>query len=230
MRILIATAIGASLAFAPLTQKPTPRRAGVERQTTGAVVDGKPIFESLAILIYLGETHGVDKGLYPPPGLERAEVLQWMVWSTATLVSALLRVMQNKSDRFPAEEHNENAAAAGLRELSDLFGILDRALEGKEYLCGGRFTLADLAVVAFLPMASRFGADTNPHKNIVAWSGRCMSRRHAETQASAIRSRDLFSPFLPTRCGYRIRGIQQRLHDGRNRHGHGQGWSKLLVD
>jgi aldose 1-epimerase len=43
MRILIATAIGASLAFAPLTQKPAPRHAGVERQTTAASVDGKTV-------------------------------------------------------------------------------------------------------------------------------------------------------------------------------------------
>jgi len=27
------------------------------------VVDGTPIFESTAILLYLGETYGVDKGL-----------------------------------------------------------------------------------------------------------------------------------------------------------------------
>ena len=31
------------------------------------VVDGTPIFESTAILIYLGETYGVEKGLYPAP-------------------------------------------------------------------------------------------------------------------------------------------------------------------
>ncbi len=43
MRILIAAALGASLAFTPLAQKTPARRAGVERQTTAALVDGKPI-------------------------------------------------------------------------------------------------------------------------------------------------------------------------------------------
>ena len=35
------------------------------------VGDGTPIFESLAILLHLGETYGVEKGLFPAPGLER---------------------------------------------------------------------------------------------------------------------------------------------------------------
>ncbi|MCC6559229.1 MAG: glutathione S-transferase family protein [Polyangiaceae bacterium] len=140
------------------------------------VVDGLPVFESLAILLYLGETYGVDKGLYPAPGLERADALRWMAWSTASLTEALVRVLRNKSERFPAEERNEKAAESGARELQNLFGILDRALEGKEYLVGGRFTLADLAVASFLPMATRLGVDINPYKNVVAWSGRCMTR------------------------------------------------------
>jgi glutathione S-transferase len=140
------------------------------------VVDGTPIFESMAILVYLGETYGVEKGLYPPPGLERAEALKWMAWSSATMTDVLSRILRNRADRIPAEEKNEKAAEAAIRELHELLAILDKALEGKEYLVGGRFTLADLAVVSFLPLAARFGVDTGPYKNVTAWSGRCMSR------------------------------------------------------
>ena len=43
MRILIATAVAASLAVTALPQKPTPVRASVTRKTTAALVDGKPI-------------------------------------------------------------------------------------------------------------------------------------------------------------------------------------------
>jgi glutathione S-transferase len=39
------------------------------------VDDGTPIFESLAILIYLGERYGVEKGLFPPGWAERGEAL-----------------------------------------------------------------------------------------------------------------------------------------------------------
>jgi aldose 1-epimerase len=43
MRILIASAVAASFAVVPLSQKSPPRRGGVERHTTAALVDGKPI-------------------------------------------------------------------------------------------------------------------------------------------------------------------------------------------
>jgi glutathione S-transferase len=55
------------------------------------VVDGVPIFESTAILLYLGETYGVDKGLYPPPGLKRAETLKWVIWANVGFFSPMNR-------------------------------------------------------------------------------------------------------------------------------------------
>ena len=140
------------------------------------VVDGTPIFESLAILLYLGERYGVDKGLFPELGLARAEAFKWMVWSGITLLDAGGRMLRNTSDRFPADQRNEKAAAAAKQELGELLGILDRALEGKEYLVDGKFSFADLAIAAYMPFLSRIGGDLNPYKNIQAWVARCTMR------------------------------------------------------
>jgi glutathione S-transferase len=140
------------------------------------VDDGIPIFESLAMLIYLGERYGVEKGLYPKPSLERAETLKWMCWCTASLIEAASRLLRNTSDRFPADEKNEKAGASAKREIGELLALLDHALEGKEYLVGSRFSFADLSIVALLPFAARIGADLNPFKNVNAWSARCMQR------------------------------------------------------
>ncbi|MFO0759752.1 MAG: glutathione S-transferase family protein [Byssovorax sp.] len=140
------------------------------------VDSGTPIFESLAILLHLGETYGVEKGLFPVPGLERAEVFKWMAWGTASLVEAGGRLLRNTSDRFPAEERNAKAAERAKQELGDLMAIVDKALEGKEYLVGGRFSFADLAVVGFVPFLSRIGADLGSLKNVQACAGRCMAR------------------------------------------------------
>ena len=49
------------------------------------VVDGHPIFESLAQLLHLGETFGVEKGLFPEPGVERAEAFKWMCWVSVSV-------------------------------------------------------------------------------------------------------------------------------------------------
>jgi len=140
------------------------------------VEDGVAIFESLAILIYLGERYGVDKGLFPKPGMERAESLTWLVWAQVTLADAGGRIMRNTSERFHEDERNAKAGATAGKELHDALGIVERALEGKEYLVGGKFSYADLAIAGYVPFFARIGADLSPFKNIQAWIGRCTAR------------------------------------------------------
>jgi glutathione S-transferase len=140
------------------------------------VEDGLPIFESLAILIYLGEKYGVEKGLYPALGPQRAEALKWMAWSSVTLSEALGRIIRNTNDRFPAELRNEKAGEAAKKELLELWQIVDRTLEGKDHLVGDHFTLADLAVSSSAMATARFGVDLSSLKNVQRWSGRANSR------------------------------------------------------
>jgi glutathione S-transferase len=140
------------------------------------VEDGLVLFESLAILIYLGEKYGVEKGLYPALGPERGETLKWMVWGQATLLDTAGRILRNTSERFPPEQRNARALDAARAEIVEQLGMLDRALEGKEYLVGKDFGFADLALVAYTPFLARIGVDMGPFKNIQAWMGRCMAR------------------------------------------------------
>jgi glutathione S-transferase len=140
------------------------------------VEDGVAIYESLAILIYLGERYGVDKGLFPKPGMERAESLTWLVWAQVTLAEAGGRIMRNTSERFPEDERNAKAAEAAKNDLHAALAIVERALEGKEYLVGGKFSYADLAIAGYVPFFARIGADLSPFKNIQAWIGRCTAR------------------------------------------------------
>jgi glutathione S-transferase len=140
------------------------------------VDDGTPIFESLAILIHLGEKYGVEKGLYPAASQARAEALKWMVWCTASLFEPVGRLLRNTSERFPADERNPKAAEGAKKEIAEMLGILDRQLAGRDYLVGDAFSLVDLSIVAFLPFLMRIGVDLNPYANINAWSGRCMQR------------------------------------------------------
>lgn len=140
------------------------------------VVDGRPIFESLAILIYLGETYGVEAGLYPPPGVERAECLKWMVWATASLLEAIQRYVANSSEHVPEEQRNARAAAIAREDLERMLGILDATLANQTYLVGERFTLADLAVCGFVPYLQFVSYDISHHGHITPWVQRCFSR------------------------------------------------------
>ncbi len=140
------------------------------------VADGAPIFESLAILLYLGERYGVERGLFPEAGAERAAVVTWMCWAQVSLAEAATRVLRNTSDRVPADERNEKAAAAALKELHELLSIVDRALEGKEYLVGAAFSFADLAITGYASFFAYLGVDVSKLANVQAWFKRCTTR------------------------------------------------------
>jgi glutathione S-transferase len=140
------------------------------------VVDGTPIFESTAILLYLGETYGVEKGLYPPPGLERAETLKWVIWAGAGLLDPVSRWVRNTASYIPAEQHNVKAAEAGKKDVGSAMQVLDNALAGKSYLVNDRFSLADLAVSSYFGWLRFMGYDDSGFKNVKAWADRCLGR------------------------------------------------------
>jgi glutathione S-transferase len=140
------------------------------------VADGVPIFESLAQILWLAETYGVDKGLYPAHGPARAELLKWICWGSVSFYEAMVRLLRNTSERFPAEEKSAAAAEGAKKEIDGYLAILDAHLAGKEWLGGSAFSLADVALGAFFPMLGRLGVDTSKHANVTAWSGRCLGR------------------------------------------------------
>jgi len=140
------------------------------------VHNGTPIFESVAILIHLGETFGVEKKLFPPPGLQRAEALKWLVWCNVTLGEALSRYQHNTVSRIPAEEHNETAAQRARRDVEKGLRILDEALRGKTWLVGDRFSLVDLHLSGWASWIGMCGFDLKPFSSIEAWTKRCSER------------------------------------------------------
>jgi glutathione S-transferase len=140
------------------------------------VVDGTPIFESTAILLYLGETFGVDKGLYPPPGLKRAETLKWIIWANVGFFDPMNRWVRNTAGYIPAEQHNAKAAEVAKNDLGAAMQILDTALVGKSYLVDDTFSLADLAASSYLGWLAFVGYNYSPFKNVKAWGDRCLGR------------------------------------------------------
>ncbi len=163
-----------------IQKKETKAPAFLKLNPNGAVpllvVDGTPIFESTAILIHLAETYGVDKGLYPPPGLKRAETLKWMVWANVGFYDPITRWLRNTSSHVPAEQHNAKAAEVGKKDLDAAMGILDEALAGKSYLVDDRFSMADLAISSYLGWLQFMGYDYSRFKNVKAWGERCLGR------------------------------------------------------
>lgn len=141
------------------------------------VHDGQAIFESAAIAIYLGETFGVERGLFPAPGALRAQALQWIVWNNATLNEAVQRcTLSASSPRVPPERQNEAMSAWGRADVHARLGILDAQLAKHAYVIGEGFSLVDAhlgATVGFLAMI-----ELVPQRltHLGDWLKRCTSR------------------------------------------------------
>lgn len=115
--------------------------------------DGTSMFESAAMLIYLGAQYP-RSGLAPPPGdSSYARFLQWMVFLSANLYESVLRVYY--SDRYTAQGEAGAAAIRG-QATQDFFGCLKFvSAHLKPYILGAEYSIAD----AYLYMLTTWWAD-----------------------------------------------------------------------
>lgn len=111
--------------------------------------DGTIMFESAAICLQLADLHP-DAGLIPPLGsAERALVYQWVLYGMTELEAPLyhwVREVAQDANESPSRERFAHAAAA-----------LETALEGREWLLGERFTVADVICASVLGSAHSRG-------------------------------------------------------------------------
>lgn len=157
-------------------RKPELLKVNPNGKVPAMLVDGVPLFESLAMLLHLGEQYGVDKGLFPPPGMARMEAFKWMVWGSVSLSECLTRFLRNSSERWPAEQRSAGAAEAARIELGHLLGLLEGQLTNRSFVLGPEFSLADCGLATTVSFIGRMGIDLSAHVNVGAWVGRCLSR------------------------------------------------------
>jgi glutathione S-transferase len=153
------------------------------------VHDGVAIFESSAITMYLGETFGVEKKLYPAPGTKRGEAMKWIAWTSVSLGEAVSRWTRNTMDWSPADQRNAKAGETAKNDMTTHLGILDTALEGRAFLGGADYTLADTHVNSFVDWLRFMKVDLSAFANIEAWGKRCSARpAYAKVMSSATAS------------------------------------------
>jgi GST-like protein len=135
-----------------------------------AIVDHDPpdagqpvsIFESGAILIYLAEKTGK---LMPNELRIRKEVLEWVMWQMANLGPML---GQAHHFRMYAPEKIPYAISRYTDETNRLYGVLDRKLEGREYIVGD-YSIADIACWPWIVPYALQGQDLGDFPNVQRW-------------------------------------------------------------
>lgn len=140
------------------------------------VHDGVAIFESAAIQIYLGETFGVEKGLFPAPGPKRGEALKWLVWANVTLGEAVSRWQRHTSPRIPEELRHAPAGAEARKDIDKLLHIFEQQLGDRPYVLGEAASLVDFHLASFMQWIGFCGIDIAVFPKIKAWADRCSAR------------------------------------------------------
>ena len=107
--------------------------------------DGWSTWESNTICRYLCNAHAPDSTLYPKEPRARAEVETWMDWQTSHLTAPLVTIFFTHI-RIPEPDRDWTAEKKAGEDAGRLWKVVERALEGKRFLCGDHPTLADMAL------------------------------------------------------------------------------------
>lgn len=158
------------LALNPMGQVPT------------LVRDGHAMFESSAITVFLGETYGVERDLWPAVGSDEHMVaLTWTSWIAATAGRTLHQIMANSHEMNDPETFNDKQLALGKERFAELMNVIDGHLDGRQYITGDRFTLVDCYAAAMLGWSTQtVGFDPSSTPNLGGWLARCLAREAAK--------------------------------------------------
>src|SRR5215208_2602953 len=144
--------------------------------------DGQPLAlaESGAILIYLAD----KTGQLLPAGGRRYETIQWVMWQMGHVGPMFGQVGffykfagREWEDKRPLQRYAD--------ESKRLLGILEQRLDGREWMMGDEYTIADISLlgwvrnlVGFYDAAHLVEYDT--FKNVHAWLDRGLARPAVE--------------------------------------------------
>ena len=133
--------------------------------------DGQPlsIFESGAILQYLGRKFGA---FYPSNERTKAEIDQWLFWQVGGLGPM---AGQYKHFKNVAPDKIPYAIDRYGKEVERLFGVLEKRLQGREYIAG-TYSIADIANFTWTRVWADIGQDVRKFPNIEAWLARIAER------------------------------------------------------
>jgi GST-like protein len=132
---------------------------------------GEPIsvFETGAILLYLGE----KTGKFLPGDLRgRVGVTEWLMWQMGGLGPML---GQNHHFRSYASERLQYAIDRYTNEANRLYGVLDRRLEGRRYVCG-EYSIADMACWPWIVPHELQGQTLDDFPNVKRWYDQMKTR------------------------------------------------------
>lgn len=130
--------------------------------------DGARLSEGPVILQYIAD-HAPGTGLAPAAGtMDRYRVMEWLNFITSEL-------HKGYSPLFNPKMPNE-AKEIFVANLKNKYALVDAKLEGKDYLMGSKFTVADAYLFTVTNWAPKVGVDLTGLRNLEAFMERMKAR------------------------------------------------------
>lgn len=131
--------------------------------------DNFAVFESGAILIYLAEKHG---RFLPVDAKGHSRVIQWLMFQMGGIGP-----MQGQANVFYRyfDKHIPEAIDRYQHETRRLYEVLDRQLEGRDYICD-EYSIADIASYPWISIGQWAGVSRDGLDNLDAWVERVGKR------------------------------------------------------
>ncbi len=145
-----------------------------------ALADGTlKLFESGAILLYLGNRYGAAKNLWPESkGQAHVDAVCWTVWAMTEIGTYMMQYLYHGLDSpvsYQPQDRSKAAAAFNRAQLDRLLDTLETRLEGRDCLMGG-FSLVDVAAASWLLLGTQLGLPLEGRPRVAAWCKRCAER------------------------------------------------------
>ena len=130
------------------------------------------VFESGAILMYLGEKSGK---FFPKSDKERIKVLEWLFWQIGGLgpMAGQVSHFVNYAPNFPGDHSYSEKRYKN--EYDRLLGVMNMVLEERDFLAG-EYSIADMASFPWVTAYKRYEVDLDSFKNVRRWFDEIKSR------------------------------------------------------
>ena len=129
------------------------------------------VFESGAILLYLGEKTGK---FLPKPLSDRVPVYEWLMWQMGGFgpmpgqVHHFLAVKDEADRKYGLERY--------MKETHRLYGVFNKRLGEAKYAAGDAVSIADFAILGWAWRHERHQVDLKDYPNVRRWYDELMAR------------------------------------------------------
>ncbi|HEU0158723.1 MAG TPA: glutathione S-transferase N-terminal domain-containing protein [Hyphomicrobiaceae bacterium] len=130
-----------------------------------AIIDrdnGRSLFESGAILLYLAEKTGKFWPQEPDRRWQTVEWLMWQMGGIGPMIGQVHHFVRNNKGKAPYAEERY------VKETHRLYGVLDKRLADRDYVAGV-YSIADMAIWPWISRFEWHTVDLNQYPNVARW-------------------------------------------------------------